>query len=321
MLAAEILGLRPGLRLLQHRDDLLFSKPLRFHRPFGVGGRCSLIALFGGSASRGLGGQLRIPAFPVQIFNEPIIFPGNLCRQYCEKARRFCDALFRADNACNCRRGEILIVSRLKQLWRYRSDDALHQHQNELPMTRRIDPEPITIFAAIVSTYAATVATVNYIKSHYRPLPSAIRARVLRNMAVLNDHLKGHRADMEIIVDILNNATYFGEDTIRLGNGAHLEPGDFSRYLKASDSILRRFRAVHKLGLQTERAASQASSLELGPTTNVLGDLYARMDALQQARDLTPERARRDLRSVADGLEIVIADLRSQLNVTPRRDA
>jgi hypothetical protein len=33
-------------------------------------------------------------------------------------------------------------------------------------MGRHIDPEPITIYLAIVATYSASVATVNYLKTH-----------------------------------------------------------------------------------------------------------------------------------------------------------
>src|SRR5262249_30673590 len=42
VLPAEVLGLRSGLRLLQHRDDLFLGKTLRFHCPLPLGGLYSL---------------------------------------------------------------------------------------------------------------------------------------------------------------------------------------------------------------------------------------------------------------------------------------
>ena len=43
-------------------------------------------------------------------------------------------------------------------------------------MTKRVDSEPITIYVAIAATYAASVATANYIKTHYGALPTRVRA-------------------------------------------------------------------------------------------------------------------------------------------------
>jgi len=43
-------------------------------------------------------------------------------------------------------------------------------------VTKRVDSEPITIYVAIAATYAASVATANYIKTHYGALPTRVRA-------------------------------------------------------------------------------------------------------------------------------------------------
>jgi len=47
-----MLGLRSGLRLLQHRYDLFFTETLRFHCPLPLGGLYSLAVLFAGGASK-----------------------------------------------------------------------------------------------------------------------------------------------------------------------------------------------------------------------------------------------------------------------------
>ena len=188
-------------------------------------------------------------------------------------------------------------------------------------MTRRIDPEPVTIFAAIVATYAATVATINYIKSHHKPLPSVVRAKLLKQLTELDDHAKKLRAEVAIVEDIFKNAKYASAKSIRLGNGAQLTASDFSRYMEVSDSIIGRFREVNKLTLQMEREATKATSLQLGPTVNVLGDVYSKLEHLLEARNLSQERAWTDLRAISDGLDSAITELRKQLSAPPRGDA
>jgi len=44
---------------------------------------------------------------------------------------------------------------------------------------RLVDPEPIVMYMAIMATYAASVATHNYVRSHERPLPTNTRRAVL----------------------------------------------------------------------------------------------------------------------------------------------
>ena len=180
-------------------------------------------------------------------------------------------------------------------------------------MNRRIDPEPITIYMAIVGTVAASVATVNYIKTHYKPLPSSVRAKLLEQLADLGDHSKRLRADLNIVEDIFKNATFENGKSIRLGSGAHLSASDFSRYMSCSDAIIVRFREVNKLTLQMEREATKATALQLGPTVNTLGEVYTRLDRLLESRDLTQERAWSDIRAILDGLDSAIKELRQQL--------
>ena len=87
-------------------------------------------------------------------------------------------------------------------------------------MERRLDPEPITIYMAIAGTCAATAATVNLIKTHYKPLPSEVRNRLVELLTNLEDHIKRLVADLSIIEDIFRQAKFPKVKTIRLGNGA-----------------------------------------------------------------------------------------------------
>lgn len=181
-------------------------------------------------------------------------------------------------------------------------------------MTRRIDPEPIAIFTAFLAAFSASVAAVNYVKTHYSPLPSKVRADLISLLTDLDDHTKHLSADLSIIEDIFRSAGFQHERTLRLGNGAQLTENNFSRYERAADNLFRTLRRVHNISLKIERKATSFEGPEMATTTNALGEIYTKLDQLLQARELTLEKAWEDLRSIAQGLERVIFDLRDQLN-------
>ena len=181
---------------------------------------------------------------------------------------------------------------------------------------KRIDPEPIIIFAAVVATYSAAVATINYVKTHYKPLPSAVRAKVLASVNALDDHTRRLTADVAIIEGIFQNAKFAGlSEAIRLGNGAYLVHADFVRYQHTSDQILGRLKDVHKLCLKLERDATKAGSAPVA-TTNEIGDTYTRLQSLLESRDLTHEKSWKEVREIAAGLQRAIAELRKQLGAS-----
>lgn len=180
-------------------------------------------------------------------------------------------------------------------------------------MTRRIDPEPITIYMAIAATYAASVATVNYLKTHYAALPTQIRAKLVTSLTKLEGHAKGLREDVRVIEGIFKNAKFSAGRKIRLGNGAYLTPKEFSRYERSSDNVIRRLRQVQKLCLKMERDAGKLKTLHTGLITNALGDTYRRLRRLLESRDLTFEKAWKELEAIANGLEKAIEEFRKQL--------
>ena len=185
--------------------------------------------------------------------------------------------------------------------------------EKRLATDKRIDPDPFTIYAAIVATYAAGVATVNFVITRYPPLPAEARARLLSSLKELDDHAKSLRADLRTIEDIFRNAKFAKGRTIRLDNGAELTRIDFSRYEKVADNVLVRLRKVYKLSLKVERQATKLDALEMAPTTNIIGDTYARLDKLLQTKNLSMEKAWQELHAIADGLDLAIDELRKQL--------
>jgi hypothetical protein len=180
-------------------------------------------------------------------------------------------------------------------------------------VARRVDPEPITIFMAIVATYTASVSTANFVKTHYKALPTRVRSKLLASLTELDDQAERLRADVKIIADIFDKARFPAGSSIRLGNGAHLSPSEFSRYQKTSDNVIRTLRAVHKLCLNMERQALKLEALEMHSATNVLGEAYTKLDALLESRNLTSKKAWAELDSIAEALERAIKDLRGQL--------
>lgn len=179
---------------------------------------------------------------------------------------------------------------------------------------RRIDPEPITIYLAIAATFTATVAAANYVKTHHRPLPTAIRRKLAGSLAELEDHVVRLRADLDILQDIFSKAEFPNGTRIRLGNGAYLTPEDFNRYMKVSGGVIRRLSEVNKLTLKMEKDASRLDYIEEGTVTNMLGQAQERLDKLLSSTDLSIESAWEQLRYIADNLDNAIRDLRIQIS-------
>ena len=167
---------------------------------------------------------------------------------------------------------------------------------------------------ALVATYGAAVATVNLAKTHYKPLPTRVRAKLKALLTQLGDHAKHLRADLTSIEEIFRSAHFPKENTIRLGNGAYLMPDEFARYRRVSDNVLRRLRDVHRLSIQIEKVAAKSDTLQIKATTNVLGKVYEDLDQLLESRNLSFEEAWLALRQISDGLEQAIADMNSQLD-------
>lgn len=178
---------------------------------------------------------------------------------------------------------------------------------------RRIDPEPITIYLAIAATFSATVAAANYVKTHYKPLPSAVRVNVSRSLVELEDHVKRLRADLSILRDIFSKAEFQDGRGIRLGNGAYLTSAEFSRYMKVSKGVMRRLAEVNEVTLKMERETTRLSSPPQQGVTNVLGAAYEELERLLQSRNLSVDDAWEQMESIANSLEAAIRDIRKQL--------
>lgn len=178
---------------------------------------------------------------------------------------------------------------------------------------RRIDPEPITIFMAVMAVYGASVASLNYVRSHHHPLPSATRNRVLANINKIDTLLHEVTLDLRTIRGMFERTDLNRETGLRLGNGAYLSYDDFSLYQRVSANVFRTLGKAHAISLKLERDASRYDSLEMGSATNQLGAAYETFESLRVSRDLTVTAAWKGLDKLAGLMQAACENIREQL--------
>ena len=185
---------------------------------------------------------------------------------------------------------------------------------------RKIDPEPITIFLAVLSTISATVASANYVKTHFKPEPSRLRGEILELLSTLTDEVRYLRIDVQILREIFRNAEFPDGNRMRFRNGAWLSIADFKRYEGVTENIYRRMKIVGKLGGKLERHTSRYSGLSLREPTNYLGEAYSELDRLLDSRDLYVEQAWERVERLTKLTEQALNNIRRQLE-PPTSDA
>lgn len=182
--------------------------------------------------------------------------------------------------------------------------------------TRYVDPEPLSIYLAIVATMSGTIALVNLIESHWpQPLPTQARAQLLGGLAPLDDQCRHLRADAQILRDLFTNAQYPDGRFIPLRSGARLSPADFERYERVSDDVYRRLRELNRLCNRLEKRALRGGDLPIELDVNRLGELHARLDALVNARTLSTPEGWQQVEDLIQTVQQVIAALRRQFGL------
>lgn len=178
---------------------------------------------------------------------------------------------------------------------------------------RLIDPEPITIYLAIMATYAASVASLNYVRSHERPLPSFTRRAVVDDITRVYDYVRQIRLDLDTTRQIFAAGHFIRERTIRLGNGIELSVEEFTRYERVSANVFRTLSALHKVCLKLEKHALRHSGLDMSKPTNELGAAYDLFDELLDSKNLSVESAWERLDTLAELIESACNRIRSQV--------
>jgi hypothetical protein len=177
----------------------------------------------------------------------------------------------------------------------------------------RIDPEPVSIIAAIIAAASLSVAAANYAKTHLKPAPSRVRAGIVDLLAKLEDEVRQLRADLAALREIFATAEYANDRAIRVRNGAYLTPANFLRYQAVSDDVYRRLRQLNKIGLKLEKQVGRSSTLTTQATTNLLGKAYEKLERLLDAKRLAEADAWSELDQLLELVQKAIAEVRQQL--------
>src|ERR1700675_1323375 len=119
----------------------------------------------------------------------------------------------------------------------------------------RLDPEPLSILAAITGVVGAGISAVNYWRSHHKPLPNKTRARLVTSLDKLAAELRYLSSDVESLETTFKRATFPGDRSLRLGNGALVTMDEFRRYEQLADRVFGRLKRIHKLALQVQGLA------------------------------------------------------------------
>lgn len=178
---------------------------------------------------------------------------------------------------------------------------------------RRIDPEPITIFLAGLAVYSAALSSLNYAKSHGKPLPSAVRSRILNDINKIDSLVYEIRQDLSTIRQLFERSDFPSERVVRLGNGAYLSYDDFNVYRSVTTGIFRNLGRAHRLCLKLESDARKYGGLDMKTPTNELGSAYEIFETLRLSRNLTVSDAWSGLDKLANLVQVACGRIRSQL--------
>jgi hypothetical protein len=177
----------------------------------------------------------------------------------------------------------------------------------------RLDPEPLSILAAITGVVGTGISAVNYWRSHHKPLPNWTRARLVSRLDKLAAEVRYLSSDVESSETTFKRATFPGDRSLRLGNGALVTIDEFRRYEQLADRVFGRLKRVHKLALQVQGLAFELPFVDKGLQANATGEALSRADALLRSRNYSVDEAWRELRGLIADLESMIGQLNADL--------
>jgi hypothetical protein len=177
----------------------------------------------------------------------------------------------------------------------------------------RLDPEPLSILAAITGVVGAGISAVNYWRSQHKPLANRTRARLVSRLDKLAAELRYLSSDVESLETTFKRAIFPGDRSLRLGNGALVTMDEFRRYEQLADRVFGRLKRIHKLALQVQGLAFDLPFVDKGLQANATGEALSRADALLRSRNYSVDEAWRELRGLIAELESMIGQLNTDL--------
>jgi hypothetical protein len=180
-------------------------------------------------------------------------------------------------------------------------------------MDKRLDPEPLTIIAAIAGVTSACISAANYWKTHHKPSACWLRKKLVGHLDKLAAEVRYLRTDVDELEGIFQRASFPQGPKLRLGNGAMVTLTEFKRYERLTDATLGRLRKMHKLALKVQGVAFSLPYGDKAAQANSTGNALERADGLLRSRNLSVPEAWTELRGIIDDLERMIRQLNADL--------
>ncbi len=182
-----------------------------------------------------------------------------------------------------------------------------------MDLTRRLDPEPLTIIAAIAGVTGACISATNYWRTHHKPSVLKVRRKLIGFLDKLDGEVRYLRTDVDELASIFQRASFPEGPRLKLGNGAMVTLAEFKRYERLADVTLGRLRKMHKLALKVQGLAFTIPYVDKAKQINATGDAIERADNLLRSKNLSVGEAWEELRRIVDDLEQMIRQLNSEL--------
>lgn len=178
-----------------------------------------------------------------------------------------------------------------------------------------VDPEPITIYLAILATLSGVITVAKTVEDHLpKNLPTKTRAQLLEKLILVDNECRQLQIDVVALRDLFGKAQFPNGRFIKLMSGARLSGADFARYERTSDNVYARLRHLNQICNDVEKLLSRLDTDIGAASTNELGDAHDRLDALLKKHDLSVDEAWQRVEDLVGRVEGIVRNLRSRLS-------
>lgn len=180
--------------------------------------------------------------------------------------------------------------------------------------TSPIDPEPFSVLVGVVGIVGGVASTLAAYKVFAPESPTKNREKVLDLLGRASDELQYLEADLAIIKELLADAEITYDRRFRPEAAAFLEPLQFWRYEKVTDSVFARLRRLLKITNRLDALLPRLSDVRIGKAVAYVAEARGRLYRLLRDSDQSVEGAIDDLITVVRDLEALIQELQRELH-------
>jgi len=177
-----------------------------------------------------------------------------------------------------------------------------------------VDPEPFSVLVGVVGIFGGVASTLAAYKMFAPASPTKNREKALALLGRASDELRYLEADLAIIRALLAEAEITNDRRFRPESAAFLEPLQFWRYEKVTDSIFGRLRKLLKITNRLDTLLPRLSDVHIGKAVAYVANARGRLSRLLGDSDQSMERAIDDLIAVVRDLEALIQELQRELH-------